>query len=464
MSDRRSNDKNIEKHDLSPKELRHKRRVRNQVIAYVSLVILICGVGAGAVYGIKVLGKKLYESKVASAEQEANKDDYVPVISAPDPSEETDAVGEADNGEDSAQQVEEVEVETPEQLLEEVVQSCIGEMSLEDKVAGLFIITPEQLTGVDNAIKAGDGTKEALEQYAVGGIVYSSKNIQSSDQIKEMLANTVSYSKYPIFLAVEEEPGKDSTIGKALKLDATDTAAAIGSAGDANAAYEAYSGIAGRLATYGFNLDLAPVADVLSNPENESIGDRAFGVESSVVSDMVSRAVAGLKDNGITVCLKHFPGQGGADGDTHKGLASVSASADDIKLNDIPPFLSGVEAGADMIMVGHFMAPSITGDSTVPCSMSKAVMTELLRGEYGYNGVIITDALNVTSVSEYYAADEAAIKCLKAGADMLLMPEDFKTAYEGVIAAVKDGTIDEQRINDSLARVYRIKYRSTVEN
>ena len=117
-----------------------------------------------------------------------------------------------------------------------------------------------------------------------------------------------------------------------------------------------------------------------------------------------------------------------------------------------------------MIMVGHFICPSLTEDATTPCSLSKAVMTDLLRGEYAYNGVIITDALNMTAISEYYGADEAAIKALKAGADMILMPEDFETAYNGVLDAVNDGTISEQRINDSLARVYRIKYRSTVEN
>ena len=458
MAEKKADSNKKDKAALTPRELRHKRRVRNQIISYISLVVLICGVAAGAIYGIKVLGNKLYSSRVA-ADAEAEQDDYIPVVSAPDPVEETDQVDE-----EVAEEPEEVEIETPEELLEEVVQSCIGEMSLEDKVAGLFIVTPEQLTGVDNVVKAGDGTKEALEQYAVGVIVYSSKNIQSADQITEMLANTVSYSKYPIFLAVEEEPGDHTSIQKALKLDPIENAADIGATGDPQVAYNAYASIASRMATYGFNLDLAPVADLAYEIEGSPLVNRTYDATPQMVSDMVKSSIAALKDNGITVCIKHFPGEGSVDGDTHVGLASVSRALEDIKQEDALPFVSGIEAGTDMIMVGHFMAPSITGESTVPCSMSKAVMTELLRGEYGYNGVIITDALNATSISEYYGADEAAIKCLKAGADMLLAPDDFKTAYDGVVQAVKDGTIDEQRINDSLARVYRIKYRSTVEN
>ncbi len=462
MAENKAEKKSKEKTALSPRELRRKRRIRNQVISYISLVVLICGVAAGAIYGIKTVGKKIYESKVA--ESETDIEDFAStVVVVPDTSGEPIIVEDlnAEETEDSA----EVEVETPEELLEEVVQSCIGEMSLEDKVAGLFIVTPEQLTGVDNAVKAGDGTKEALEQYAVGGIIYSAANIQSAEQITEMLANTVSYSKYPIFLAVDEEPGDHTSIQKALKLDAIDNAADIGATGDPQAAYDAYATIAGRLATYGFNLDLAPVADLAYEFEEggSALANRTYDAEPQMVSDMVDRSIAGLKDNGITACIKHFPGQGCADGDTQVELATVPKSAEEIKQADAIPFVKAIESGVDMIMVGHFMAPAITDESTLPCSMSKAVMTELLRGEYGYNGVIITDALNAASISEYYASDEAAIKCLKAGADMILAPEDFKTAYDGVVQAVKDGTIDEQRINDSLARVYRIKYRSTVE-
>ncbi len=454
-------DNNREYSDSEKKILRHKRRIRNQIIAYIVLIIIVAGAAVGGIYGVNTLGTKLYEMRQAkaleaeqaaqAAEEEASLEAEVPLVEEETPSDEEEPTPE-------------VQEYTEEELLEEVVQSCIDDMSLEDKVAGLFMVTPESITGVDKAIKAGDGTKEALEKYPVGGIIYFAQNIQSESQIKEMVANTVSYSKYPLFVAVDEEGGRVARIQSSLKLEATDPAQTIGESGDNSVAYDTYAKIGERLVEYGFNLDLAPVADVLTNDANKAIGDRSFGSDPAVVSGMVTSAVQALGEKGVYSCLKHFPGQGSVGDDTHEGMAVTDRSADDMKNTDIAPFLAGIDAGADMVMVGHFICPSLTEDETTPCSLSKAVMTDLLRGEYGYNGVIITDALSMTAISEYYSADEAAIKALKAGADMILMPEDFETAYNGVLEAVKDGTIDEKRIDDSLARVYRVKYRSTVEN
>ena len=454
-------DNNREYSDSEKKILRHKRRIRNQIIAYIVLIIIVAGAAVGGIYGVNTLGTKLYEMRQAkaleaeqaaqAAEEEASLEAEVPLV-------------EEEVSSDSEEPTPEVPEYTEEELLEEVVQSCIDDMSLEDKVAGLFMVTPESITGVDKAIKAGDGTKEALEKYPVGGIIYFAQNIQSESQIKEMVANTVSYSKYPLFVAVDEEGGRVARIQSSLKLEATDPAQTIGESGDNSVAYDTYAKIGERLVEYGFNLDLAPVADVLTNDANKAIGDRSFGSDPAVVSGMVTSAVQALGEKGVYSCLKHFPGQGSVGDDTHEGMAVTDRSADDMKNTDIAPFIAGIDAGADMVMVGHFICPSLTEDETTPCSLSKAVMTDLLRGEYGYNGVIITDALSMTAISEYYSADEAAIKALKAGADMILMPEDFETAYNGVLEAVKDGTIDEKRIDDSLARVYRVKYRSTVEN
>ena len=126
------------------------------------------------------------------------------------------------------------------------------------------------------------------------------------------------------------------------------------------------------------------------------------------------------------------------------------------------PFQAGMEAGVDMIMVGHISAPQLTGGDATPASMSKEIITDILRKQLGYNGIVITDAMNMGAISNYESSDMAAVKALRAGADMILMPEDFKTAYEGVLAAVKDGTVSEERINDSLMRIYRVKYRNAI--
>ena len=439
------------------REFRRKRRVRNQIIAYVSLVMVLLLVTVAGFFAIKAGSAALTEKKQQKLEEEAL-------------AQATEETTQTVEGETESEPETVIEEETStvveysdEELLDEIVDACISEMSLEDKVAGLFIVTPEELTGVSKAVKAGDGTKEALEKYPVGGLIYFKQNIQSEEQIKEMLANTVSMSKYPLFLAVDEEGASVARVADALGLEEADSAAEIGASGDANNAYTTYKEIGTYLAEYGFNLNFAPVADVLTDPENEAIGDRSFGSDPAVVSSMVSSSVKALEEVGITACMKHFPGQGDADGDTHEGLASSDRTIEEIKETELKPFEAGMEAGAQMIMVGHFAVPAIDEDNT-PASLSKKVITDLLREEMGYNGVVITDALNMSAISEYYDSAQACIMAFKAGADMVLMPEDFEAAYEGVLAAVKDGTISEARINDSLRRVYRIKYKETIDN
>ena len=444
--------------EVDKREYRRRRRVRNQILAYVSLVLILAVVSVGGYFGIKAIGGAIEEKQQQEQMEEA-------LAAAQQAEEQMTEVSEGP--EEVAETVEEtvtetVEEYTQEDLLNEVVESCISEMSLEEKVAGLFIVTPEALTGVDRAVKAGDGTKEALEKYPVGGLIYFKQNIQSKEQITEMLANTTAMSKYPIFLAVDEEGDSVARVADALKLDKIASAASLGETENPDNAYEAYKTVGSYLMEYGFNLNFAPVADVLTNPDNDAIGKRSFGSNADIVSSMVASSVKGLEETGVTACIKHFPGQGDADGDTHDGLASTDRTLEQLRETELKPFAAGVEAGAQMIMVGHIAVPSITGDNT-PASLSKGIITDILREEMGYNGVVITDALNMSSVCEYYDSAQAAVMALKAGADMVLMPEDFVAAYEGVLAAVGDGTISEERIDDSLARVYRIKYKETVD-
>ena len=207
----------------------------------------------------------------------------------------------------------EEEAATPEKyddakVLDEVVDAIISEMTLEEKVAGLFLVTPEGITGVDTAVQAGDGTKKALEKYPVGGLIYFKKNIQSEDQIKKMVENSISYSKYPLFIAVDEEGGTVSRLAEGLKLDNVGPMAEIGSTGDPTKAYEAMKTVGTYMTSYGFNLNFAPVADVLTNEDNSSIGDRSFGTEPTAVAGMVASAMNGLEEVGVTACIKHFPG------------------------------------------------------------------------------------------------------------------------------------------------------------
>ena len=436
------------------REYRRQRRIRNQRIAIISLILSILVLVAVVVGGIFLINNRTemkrqqheIEEQLAQMEAEAE-------VSTEEAVEEIQ--------EEIVEEPEIQEEYTEEEVLDDVVEAIISEMTLEEKVAGLFVVTPESITGVNKAVQAGDGTKKALEKYPVGGLIYFTKNIQSEEQIKKMIENSVSYCKYPMFIAVDEEGGEVSRLAEGLKLENVGDMADIGSTGDTAKAYEAMKTIGTYMKNYGFNLNFAPVADVLKNEDNTSIGDRAFGSDPTVVAGMVISAVNGLEETGVTACVKHFPGLGDASEDTHNGLAVIDKSLDELKQTELVPFVSAIENGAKMIMVGHMSLPQVVGDNT-PATMSKEVISDLLRSELGFNGVVITDAMDMGAITEYYGADEAAIKALKAGADMVLMPEDFELAYEGVIAAVQDGTISEDRINNSLKRVFRIKYADSV--
>ena len=276
-----------------------------------------------------------------------------------------------------------------------------------------------------------------------------------------MLDNTQLYTKYPLFIAVDEEGGSVSRVAEAGIGTKVDSAEAIGGTGDPDNAYQAGTTIGGYLSKLGFNLNFAPVAD-LANVENSVIAGRAYGKDAATVAPFVTSMMQGLQEQKVTACLKHFPGVGSTTQDTHDGLASTDRTKEDFAANEFLVFQAGIEAGTDMIMVGHIAAPGLTGDNT-PCSLSSVAVTDILRGELGFDGVIISDALNMSAIANYYSSEEAAVLALRAGCDMVLMPENFEEAYQGVLKAVQEGTISEERINDSLRRIYRIKYADKVE-
>ena len=423
---------------------RRRRRVRNQIISYAIVLVLlamvvVCGVFVGRNIAGTIKEKKLAEEQErmqeelqAQQEAEAAHDIVIEAPTVPievEPEPEVDRIGE-------------------------LVAPYIAEMPIEDKVAGLFIITPEALTGVTTATQAGTGTQDALNEYAVGGLIYFDKNIVSEEQIKTMLSNTAAQSRYPIFLAVDEEGGSVSRVaGSSIDVIKVGDMAAIGDSGDVTQAYEAGLTIGTYLNDLGFNTDFAPVADV-SGGGSSALGDRVFGSDAQLVGDMVSNVVEGIEENDVSSCLKHFPGIGYLEGDTHDGRVETTKTLDEMRNSDFIPFKAGIEAGADFVMVSHVTVADV---DTVPSTLSKTIMTDVLRNELGFQGVIITDALNMGAITEYYTTEEAAVQAIIAGADMLLMPDDFQTAYNAVLAAVQDGTISEERINESLERIYRVK-------
>lgn len=430
------------------REIRRKRRQKNQIAAYISLAVILAAVAAGIIFGVRTMTKNGKEDdKESTLSQEDNRFE--------------DLLGEEPTIELQPEPTETIPEPTPEERLDEIINAAIEVMPLEDKVAGLFLVTPESITGVDRAVKAGESTKNALNKYAVGGIVYFAQNIKDSAQLLEMIDNTSVYSKYPLFFAVDEEGGSVSRLAGKKLAEGVESPRKIGQSGDADAAYQAGTTVGAYLADFGFNLDFAPVADV-ANIDNSIMKDRSYGSDAQTVSPFVLSMMQGLEEQGVTACLKHFPGLGSTAADTHDGLVVIDRTAEEFRADEFVVFQAGIEAGANMIMVSHAAAPALTGDNT-PSSMSPVIVTDILRGELDFDGVIITDAMNMKAVSEYYEADVAAITALKAGCDMILMPDDFEKAYNGVLKAVQDGVISEDRIMDSLRRIYRIKYAGRLE-
>lgn len=342
------------------------------------------------------------------------------------------------------------------------IDRVLDSMTLEEKVNQLFMITPEALTGVGTVIQAGDGTREALAEHPVGGLIYFAQNLKDPDQTRTMLENTQEYasarSGFPIFLSVDEEGGQVARVGSnpSFGVPEIGNMSEVGAGGDTQEAYETGSTIGAYLKDLGFNMDAAPDADVLTNPANEVVKYRSFGSDPELVSRMAAAELKGLNDQGIIGMYKHFPGHGGTTADSHEGYVYVEENLEELKSGALVPFQDGADNGLRVIMVSHIACPEVTGDNT-PATLSRQLVTDLLREDMGFDGLVITDALNMGAITEQYSSGEAAVAALSAGVDMLLMPADFQAAYDGVMAALENGELTEERIDESVRRILEIK-------
>ena len=364
----------------------------------------------------------------------------------------------------------------------EAIKAIIDKMTLEQKVAQLFVVSPETLTGVDSVQYAGDMTYQALQDYPVGGIVFAKYNIDSSSQFGTMTDNLQSYSEdisgLPLFLAAAEEGGSASVLGNNDNLDeyyensysdddsdyssssansvhsGATSMSEIGRKDDSNNAYEAGKSIGSLMSAYGLNLDLAPVADVLSG-NSTGIGDRTFGTDAQTVSDMALEVIRGIQEEDVNAAMKYFPGYGAASSNM-SGFPVINSSLDELKKKEFLPYSNAIAQGMDFVMVGHISVPNVTGDDT-PASLSEKMISEVLRKDLGFKGIVMTDYLNDKTIVKNYGAADAAVKAIQAGADLLLEPDDLEAAYEGVLKAVKKGDITEDRLDESIYRILRVK-------
>lgn len=426
---------------------RRRRRQRNHFLAVMTVVLfmgMIAGLGGFGYMKIAEWQKaKAHEDEVADKLDELKENEIaqIPTISEPESAIDVPMVNP----------------------LEESLKEKISQMTTEQKVAGLFFVTPESLTDVDVAVQAGNSTKEALEKFQVGGIVYFKKNIQSETQLKEMLLNTKSYSANRVFLGVNEEGGSVSSVASKLKVAKVDTAEKLGQKETTDSTYETGKIIGAYLKDLGFNVNFAPVADVKTDSKNKLLGDRSFGSDAQSVANHVTAMAQGMEENGISACIKEFPGVlGSANKDTEDGMSVTERTLIEMRNTEFLSFKAAIESKTDFIMVSNVSAPNLTGGEYIPCCLSEDVVTDILREELGYEGIIVTAPLNQTAVTEYYTSGDAAIMALEAGADMIMMPDNFQEAYYAVLAAVLNGSLSEERVEESLLRIYKVKYADLV--
>ena len=344
-------------------------------------------------------------------------------------------------------------------------------MTLREKVGQLFIVRPESLEPAirydDDAqlppyrLQAvSDGMRRRAEEYPVGGILLYGHNILDEEQLGFFVKDLKALPGAPL-LCIDEEGGRVSRIAgnPAFDVPRYESAAALAKGGQ-QAVYKAARAIGSYLKRYGFDIDFAPVADVNTNPQNIIIGARAFSDRPEEAAPLVAAYVRGLAEEGILGCLKHFPGHGDTRADTHLGFAASGKDWAAMRGCEMIPFRAGIEAGAALVMAAHIAAPAVTG-SDMPATLSPAILTDKLRGELGFTGAIITDALEMGAIRQRYGSAEAAVAALQAGADLLLCPLDYCAAFDGVVAAVQDGRINEKRLDESVRRIQSLKTRTS---
>jgi len=349
-----------------------------------------------------------------------------------------------------------------------LIESQLQQLSLREKVGQLFCVRPEAFDVAlewDNYAKiatyelqeVNDQMVKVNAEYPCGGVILFAHNIKDEAQLATFVEKLKAFNGAPL-LYVDEEGGRVARIGNngTFPVEVFPAMGEIGKTGDPKNAYRVGNVIGTYLKKYGFDVDLAPVADVNTNPKNPVIGTRAFSDDPQVAAKMVVQCVKGLDDAGVAACVKHFPGHGDTQTDSHFGYASTSKTWEEMLACEMVTFKAAIENDVPMIMTAHIGTPNVT-DNEIPSTVNPVILQEKLRGELGFDGVIITDGMAMGAITRQYTSGEAAILSLQAGADIILGPKNFIEAFDAVMAAVEAGTLTEERIDESVRRILTLK-------
>ena len=333
------------------------------------------------------------------------------------------------------------------------IKEKIDNMTLDEKIGQLII------AGFDG-IALDDNAKSLIKDDKIGGIILFSENVESVPQLVN-LTNSIKFenssNKIPMFISVDEEGGPVSRMPKELRKFPSNRI--IGDRNDDKLSYNIGKMIGKEIRSFGFNMNYAPVLDINSNPNNKVIGNRSFGNNVEVVNRLGIQTMKGLMDSNIISVVKHFPGHGDTSIDSHISLPVVEKDLEKLNSFEFIPFKKAIENGVDAIMVSHILLTQI--DKNNPATMSKAIVSDILRGDLGFNGVIITDDMTMGAITKNYSIENAAINSINAGTDIVLVCHQYKN-IKSTIEAIKKAvnvnkTISEERINESVYRILKLK-------
>ncbi|MFJ8813546.1 glycoside hydrolase family 3 protein [Amycolatopsis thermoflava] len=352
-------------------------------------------------------------------------------------------------------------------------EQTLRRMSLEEKVGQLFVadVWGKSAGQADegNRKKYGvDTAAEVVQRYHPGGVIYfnnpGTDNVDDPAQVARFSnglqqAALASGAKVPLIVSIDQEGGRVTRI--AAPATEFPSSMAVGAGRSAADARTLATVNGHELRAMGINQDFAPDADVNSNPLNPVIGSRSFSADPALASELVAAEVDGYQNSGpatetVSAAAKHFPGHGDAATDSHTGLPVINHTEEQWRQIDLPPFRAAIDAGADVIMSAHITVPSLD-PSGEPATLSKPIMTGILRDELRYDGVVATDSLQMAGVRELHTDAEIPVLALEAGVDQMLMPPDLGLAINSVLDAVKSGRLTEERIDQSVLRILKLK-------
>ena len=320
------------------------------------------------------------------------------------------------------------------------------------KIGQLFMV------GFDGTAVSAD-LAAFIKHYQPGGVILFSRNLESAEQIVELTNNLQRCSPHsPLLIAIDQEGGRVSRLPKDFTI--FPPCDVLGRCNSSDLAYAAAATIAKELRAVGINMNMSPVLDVNSNPANPVIGDRAFGPTPELVCEMGAATVGGLQDNSVIACGKHFPGHGDTMTDSHKELPIVTAPRDRLEQIELPSFRHAAAKGVATMMTAHVLYQAL--DEERPATLSPAIIGTMLRQQFQYDGVVLTDDLEMHAIIDHYGIEDAAVQSILAGCDMPLICKDRNrevAAMTAVDKAVTDGVISTERLEQSLARITRLKQR-----